>query len=155
MPETVAARLRLDQGTLVCIFARPTEADELPKTELRLGGELVATRWAETDPSGELVVRFPLPMAAQRDGAMVLDISISDAGPHLARYTIFNGAPPAEDLATTVELLRADLQALKRAFMEEAQVAKLNSTERPLLIAEAVEQTLDAISAQAEVENDG
>lgn len=154
MSEPFDAKLRLEQGTLVCRFVRPADMDQFPEVELRMGGEVIAKIYAEADASSGLVARFPIPVEALRDGAVILDVSFANASAHLGRYTMFNGAPPTEDLATTIELLRADLQALKRAFLEEAQVAKLSRAEGPLLIAEAVEQALAAVSGQSGSDGD-
>lgn len=50
------------------------------------------------------------------------------------------------DLAAEIDALRAELDALKRAFMTETLDRKLSASERPLIVAEAVE----AMSASTE-----
>jgi hypothetical protein len=56
-----------------------------------------------------------------------------------------------QDLVVEVQALRAELDALKRAFMTEALDQKLSAAERPLIIAEAVEATLESIDGSVKM----
>ncbi len=50
------------------------------------------------------------------------------------------------DLIAELDALRAELDALKRAFMAEALTQKLSQADRPLIVAEAVEAATRAMA---------
>ena len=52
------------------------------------------------------------------------------------------GAAVPEDVLTELALLRAELEALKCAFLREGADPKLRAADRGLIVAEAVETTL-------------
>lgn len=154
MPEPASCRITLEKGVLVCRFTLSAEAQAAPEAHLFLGGKQVATALATRSGAEIFEARFRLPAAAQQDGAMVLDVYLAGDARHLGRYTIMNGQPPSADLASSVAMLEAELQALKRAFMADGSVPKLTTSERPLLVAEAVQQALAAVNDGASPDAD-
>lgn len=145
MPDKVGTTISLVNGSLLAEFpdgSVPPGAE----VELRLGGVPVAKARLPDTGDGPAQLSFALPEAAQNDGVSLLDLHALPDGSHLARYTLFCGAAVPEDFTTALALLQAEVQTLKRAFMADAAVPKLTLVERPLLIAEAVEQSLAALA---------
>jgi hypothetical protein len=68
------------------------------------------------DRAGEWAVRVPVPVAALSEGVQSFLIRQRDTGETLAHFTIITGVPMEDDLRAEVDLLRAELDMLKRAF---------------------------------------
>lgn len=141
MAESLKTEIKLIKGRLTAripsLLISPAA-----EIELRLGGAPVATAHVSERTTEFAEVSFALPEAAQSDGVALLDFHMLPEGTHLARYTLFCGDRLPDDPIAALALLQAEVQTLKRAFMTDAAVPKLTLTERPLLIAEAVEQSL-------------
>ena len=58
----------------------------------------------------------PVPMSAVSDGVHSFVIVDSASGERLGSFTLMAGAPAADNLLAEVDLLRAELDMLKRAF---------------------------------------
>lgn len=65
---------------------------------------------------GEWQVRVPVPDLAVSDGVHTIVIADETTGATLARFTLIAGEPAADDIRAEIELLRAELDMLKRAF---------------------------------------
>lgn len=65
---------------------------------------------------GVWVVRFPIPAEMLGDGMQVFAITERDSDEILASFAVVAGEPLDDDLRAEVELLRAELDMLKRAF---------------------------------------
>lgn len=61
-------------------------------------------------------VKIPVPAALLSDGVHTVLISEADSGERLGSFTILAGDAMDEDLRAEVDLLRAELDMLKRAF---------------------------------------
>ena len=70
------------------------------------------------DPAepGQWIVRVPVPTAALSDGVQTFVITDNKTGANLASFTIIAGEPMEADIRAEVDLLRAELDLLKRAF---------------------------------------
>ncbi|MFK7942713.1 MAG: hypothetical protein AB8B85_07375 [Paracoccaceae bacterium] len=141
MAEPIMTSIHLVDGTLIVRLSSDLALPHNAEAELRLAGMRVAAAPITPRIDGAEVM-FPLPKGAQSDGVALLDVHLLPDGAHLARYTMFCGAPLPQDAATTMAMLQAEVQALKHAFMADAAVPKLTRAERPLVVAEAVEQAL-------------
>jgi len=71
---------------------------------------------ARAAAAGEWVLRIPVPAGLLADGVQVFLISEKDGGDKLADFTILTGEPLEDDIRAETELLRAELDMLKRAF---------------------------------------
>lgn len=109
-----------------------------PEIELTIDGRHVGTAKVQQTESGLYALQAPIPREALRDGdtAIVFQDRVSGAG--LATYLVSSGYPDAGDLSLAVTTLRAEFEALKRAFLAEAWHEKLPRTEREILIAEVL-----------------
>ena len=68
------------------------------------------------DRPGEWAVRVPVPVAVLTEGVQTFLIRDRSTGETLAHFTIITGVPMEDDLRAEVDLLRAELDMLKRAF---------------------------------------
>ncbi len=69
-----------------------------------------------TDTAGEWELIIPIPGEAVADGVHSFVIAPGTEDTTLAHFTLIGGDVAAEDLCTEVDLLRAELDMLKRAF---------------------------------------
>lgn len=95
---------------------------------------------------GSFIIQATVPPIALSDGVIVLTLRDSATDIPLASYPIRAGGDVDRDLAADLALLRAEVAALKLAFLTEANTAKLRAVERPLIVAEAVENALAAVA---------
>ncbi|WP_096784375.1 hypothetical protein [Rhodobacter sp. CZR27] len=68
------------------------------------------------DRPGAWAVRVPIPAEALNEGVQTFLIRERTSGEKLAHFTIITGVPVEDDLRAEVDLLRAELDMLKRAF---------------------------------------
>ncbi len=71
---------------------------------------------SETETTGVWKLVIPIPQEAVADGVHSFVISGAAQDEPLAHFTLIGGDIAAEDLRTEVDLLRAELDMLKRAF---------------------------------------
>jgi len=70
----------------------------------------------ETEAGGEWLLHVPIPVSAISDGVQVFVISDLTDDEMLGQFTLIAGEVLGDDLRAEVELLRAELDMLKRAF---------------------------------------
>lgn len=80
------------------------EAQPLDGVELAAEGE---GRWR---------LRVPVPPALLSDGLQSFIVADAESGAVLGSFAILAGAPLAEDIRAELDLLRAEMDLLKRAF---------------------------------------
>lgn len=68
------------------------------------------------DRPGDWAVRVPIPMETLSDGVMTYLILDAATEARLAQFTVIAGAHADADIRAEVDLLRAELDLLKRAF---------------------------------------
>lgn len=66
--------------------------------------------------TGQWTLRIPLPLHAIADGVQTFVIYDKATDSNLAHFTLIAGDPLADDMRAEMELLRAELDMLKRAF---------------------------------------
>ena len=71
---------------------------------------------AVDDTPGTWQLRVPVPTAAIADGVQTFAITDEGSGDRLGSFSIIAGAPATDDIRVEIELLRAELDMLKRAF---------------------------------------
>lgn len=86
---------------------------EVMHLERRVEG---ATLASIPERAGQWALRVPVPVAALSDGVQTFVIRKSDSGATLGHFTIIAGSNGDDDLRAEVDLLRAELDMLKRAF---------------------------------------
>jgi hypothetical protein len=68
------------------------------------------------DRPQEWAVRVPVPLQVLSEGVQTFLIRSKETGETLSHFTIITGVPMEDDLRAEVDLLRAELDMLKRAF---------------------------------------
>jgi hypothetical protein len=89
-----------------------------PSLEVRHQEAEVAgvTVTAIADRPGEWAVRVPIPAEVLGEGVQTFLIRNRDTGETMQHFTVITGVPMEDDLRAEVDLLRAELDMLKRAF---------------------------------------
>lgn len=90
---------------------RPTL--EVRHLEAEVAGVTVT---AIPDRAGEWAVRVPIPAQVLNEGVQTFLIRNRDTGESLAHFTIITGVAMEDDLRAEIDLLRSELDMLKRAF---------------------------------------
>lgn len=65
---------------------------------------------------GEHSVRVPIPLDVLSEGVQTFVIRAAGSDETLAHFTIVTGVPLEDDIRAEIDLLRAELDMLKRAF---------------------------------------
>ena len=68
------------------------------------------------DVAGEFFVQVPIPSDLLYDGVQSFVISDRETGARLNAFSIVTGQPMEDDIRAEIDLLRAELDMLKRAF---------------------------------------
>ena len=68
------------------------------------------------DQPGAFIVRVHIPADLLSDGVQTFVITDTDTGDRLEQFSIVTGQPMEDDVRAEVDLLRAELDMLKRAF---------------------------------------
>ncbi|MEO0360087.1 MAG: hypothetical protein AAF322_03215 [Pseudomonadota bacterium] len=125
---------------------RGEEAPSPPRITLLIRGEAVGEAAVVETPDGWRL-EAEAPAEAIGDGVAAIVFAAED-GSILARYPIAAGAALAEDLAAELASLRAELDQLKRAFRAELGAGALRRDERPLIVAEALDEVEALLAAR-------
>lgn len=76
---------------------------------------------ALTDQPGQFSVRVPIPAALLSDGIQTFVIQDKASGQTLDSFVIVTGEPLQADIRAEMDLLRSELDMLKRAFRRHCQ----------------------------------
>lgn len=76
---------------------------------------------ALTDQPGQFNVRVPIPAALLSDGIQTFVIQDKASGQTLDSFVIVTGEPLQADIRAEMDLLRSELDMLKRAFRRHCQ----------------------------------
>ena len=115
MPEPKLTATRIQAGIWHGTLTGAPEAPELEVTHLETpvpGVEVTA------DPArpGTWALRIPIPLTALSEGVQTILIRDHRTGIRLGSFAVITGAPLEDDIRAEVDLLRAELDMLKRAF---------------------------------------
>ena len=115
MAAVTLTRMRLAEGVWEGLLA--ATRDTPPRLRIRHRDDLVGE--PETSPAGAAgrwLVRFRLPAERLSDGVQTFVIEDAETGDALASETLIAGGAVDADIRAEVDLLRAELDLLKRAF---------------------------------------
>ena len=92
--------------------------DQAPTIEVLHDAEPLAnvTVAAVTGRKGEWQISVPIPAELLSDGVQTFVIRDADTGDRLTAFSITAGVPVEDDLRAEIDLLRLELELLKRAF---------------------------------------
>jgi len=116
MSETTLTKTRVQEGIWEGLLTLGDGAAPVPDIEVtHLERALDGVELKDTGDDG-WVLRFPIPTAILNEGVQTLLISDKRSGDTLAHFTIVTGEPLEDDLRAELDLLRSELDMLKRAF---------------------------------------
>jgi hypothetical protein len=115
MSELTLTKTRIRAGVWEGVLTGTASEPKLLVTHLEvpLAG---VTATAIPDRAGEWHVRVPIPAALLSEGVQTFLIHDQATGAKLNHFTIIAGVTMEDDLRAEVDLLRAELDMLKRAF---------------------------------------
>ena len=93
---------------------RGAEAPEVAVTHL--GQKVEGVTIAPQETAGHWRLEVPIPPEAVADGVQTLLISEAESGAELGHVTLIAGEALGDDIRAEMDLLRAELDMLKRAF---------------------------------------
>lgn len=115
-PQLVKARIQAGvwEGVLTVADAQDTPP-ELQITHLsqKIDGSTVVP---QPDQPGTFIVKVPIPADLLTDGVQTFLITDKSSGVTLNSFSIVTGQPLETDIRAEVDLLREELDMLKRAF---------------------------------------
>lgn len=115
MPDLTLTKTRIRAGVWEGVLTGATTA---PALQVVLNdAELPGVSITPIDARpGEHAVRVPIPAEALSDGVQTFVIRDPLTGAKLAHFTVITGVAMEDDIRAEVDLLRAELDMLKRAF---------------------------------------
>lgn len=81
-----------------------------------LDSEIEGVEVKESDNAGEWVVRVAVPVDSLSDGVQTYLVNDARSGDKLASFTILAGEALSDDIRSEIDLLRAELDMLKKSF---------------------------------------
>lgn len=117
MSDMTLTKARIIAGVWEGILDTGTQSD-LPELEVSHLGKPLSGHAIEEDPDqrGQYLVRVPIPAELLSDGVQTFVISDKPSGDKLAHFSIITGQPVGDDIMAEMDLLREELDMLKRAF---------------------------------------
>jgi len=114
MADMTLTKTRIQAGVYEGVLSGVAD----PKLQALIEGQPVETLSVtpEQDGSGNWSVRLAIPHDALSDGVQTFVITDTETGDTLDSFTIVTGEPLDDDLRGEVDLLRAELDMLKKAF---------------------------------------
>lgn len=117
MPKTKLTKTRLTDGIWEGILTLSREFDAPPAMRaMYLGKPLDGLEVNREVEAGRFLVRLPIPVRLLSDGMQTILLVNQDTGNTLNSISILAGDAMAEDMRAEMDLLRAELDMLKRAF---------------------------------------
>lgn len=108
---------RLTNGVWEGVLTRGEPGDAAPDIQVLHRDQPVAGVSVTPGPdAGMWSVKVPVPTYAIADGVHTFSITDASVGEELAHFTLMAGDVLADDIRAEIELLRAELDMLKRAF---------------------------------------
>lgn len=115
MSEQTLTKTRLRAGVWEGVLRSPAPA---PAVEVLLQGVAIdgVSLTAIPGAAGEWALRAPIAAEHLSDGVQTYLIRDAASGEALGHFTVITGIAPQDDLRAEVDLLREELDMLKRAF---------------------------------------
>lgn len=115
MPDLTLTKTRIRAGVWegVLTGATGTPALQVVLQDAEVPGVTVTPLDARP---GDYAVRVPIPAAVLSEGVQTFVIRDPASGAKLAHFTVITGVAMEDDIRAEVDLLRAELDMLKRAF---------------------------------------
>ncbi len=118
MSDLKLVKTRIQAGIYEGVLSGGLGTGEAPEVEVTHLGEPVQTVAisADTNTPGAWSLKIAIPPETLTDGVQTYLITEKDSGETLGSFTVVTGEPLADDIRGEIDLLRAELDMLKRAF---------------------------------------
>ena len=118
MTTPILTATKMLEGIWEGILTFPDQAtDNQPEIEATyLGKTIQGVSLSRDNETGNWLVQVPIPVEAIRDGVHSFLIIDKASGEKLNSFTIIAGEAIEDDIRSEIELLRAELDMLKKAF---------------------------------------
>jgi len=118
MSELILTATRLFEGVWEGVLTvSDADGNYQPDIEVsHLGKPVDGVTVNEDSTQGYWVVRVPVPVATLSDGVQTFLVKDQRTGEKLNSFTILAGEPLGDDIRVEMDLLRAELDMLKKAF---------------------------------------
>ncbi|WP_166417240.1 hypothetical protein [Cochlodiniinecator piscidefendens] len=117
MEHTTLTHTRTKEGVWEGVLLLAEDADPIPDLSVTyLEQPLENVELTEDAGNGQWILRFHIPLEALTDGVQTFLITDKRSGERLGSYTLVTGQALEDDFRAEVDLLRAELDMLKRAF---------------------------------------
>ena len=115
MTQLLLTKTRIRAGIWEGVLSGPTTA---PVVEVQLLDAVLpgVTVLPVPERAGDWALRVPIPASVLNDGVQTFLIRDKSSGETLAHFSIITGVAMEDDLRAEVDLLRAELDMLTRAF---------------------------------------
>ncbi|QFS84440.1 hypothetical protein [Roseivivax sp. THAF197b] len=110
-------KTRFKEGVWEGLITAVASDAPTPEVAVSLDGKAVgAVRVSALGAAGQWLLEIPVPVEAIGDGVQTILVTDANADVTLGAFTMIAGDALAEDIRAEIELLRAELDMLKRAF---------------------------------------
>ncbi|SHJ45993.1 hypothetical protein SAMN05444000_10920 [Shimia gijangensis] len=117
MSDWMLTKTRLFEGVWEGVLTCEGNEGAQPDVKVTLLGKPVhGVQLTEDAPQNRWVLRIPIPQEAVADGVQTFLITDSRTGVLLEKITMISGEVLSDDIRAEMDLLRAELDMLKRAF---------------------------------------
>jgi hypothetical protein len=120
MTEITLTKTRVLEGIWQGILTAPAKEGWQPELKVTHHGKSVPhvkiTPTEAAKGPGAWIVQVPIPAALIADGVQTFVIAEAETGEVLSSFAILAGDALAEDIRAEIDMLRAELDLLKRAF---------------------------------------
>lgn len=117
MSDYTLTKVRLFEGVWEGVVARVREGVGRPNLKITfLEKDVEGVSLSEDGQAGAWTLRVPVPDEAISDGVQTVLITDGDTDETLGAFALMAGEALADDLRAEVDLLRDELDMLKRAF---------------------------------------
>ncbi len=115
MTEAKLTKTRIRAGIWEGVMSGVTAAPKLEVLHLERALTGVTVQ-AIPGREGDYAVRIPIPSDVLSEGVQTFLIRDAASGDRLAHFTVITGVAMEDDIRSEIDLLRAELDMLKRAF---------------------------------------
>jgi hypothetical protein len=116
MSQFSLTKTRMKEGVWEGVLRRVEAGEEAPQVEVTLDNATLAGVEVIDDQAGGWVLRVPVPAEAIADGIQTFLIRDKASGGKLDSFALLAGDALGDDIRAEIDLLRAELDMLKRAF---------------------------------------
>jgi len=117
MSELVLTKTRIQagiwEGVLIAADPNATPQIEVIHLDQKLDAVVVAP---DPESPGRHLVAIPIPVELMTDGVQTFLIQDAETGDKLDSFAVITGEPLEDDIRSEVDLLRAELDMMKKAF---------------------------------------